>query len=180
MTQHDLDLTITKISNRNRGAGGSWVQGKINDEYVSTRWSSLSRRTRIVRTEPKQDFEALGPTPGRPQSDVQLRPWLGCAGGQYGGPGDSRLSLRGIVGLGLWSISRNAARTRVVDRWFDRPDDGSQPRTQIWSYEDEEGRSKDWWQVLRERFGQPMRDSIDAEKPRGGWDATNLATARRL
>jgi hypothetical protein len=33
MTQHDLDLTITKISNRNRGAGGSWVQGKINDEY---------------------------------------------------------------------------------------------------------------------------------------------------
>ena len=33
MTQHDLDLTITKISNRNRGAGGSWVQGKINDDY---------------------------------------------------------------------------------------------------------------------------------------------------
>jgi hypothetical protein len=29
----DLDLTITKISNRNRNAGGSWVQGKINDEY---------------------------------------------------------------------------------------------------------------------------------------------------
>ena len=33
MTQHDLDLTITKISNRHRSAGGSWVQGKINDEY---------------------------------------------------------------------------------------------------------------------------------------------------
>ena len=33
MTEHDLDLTITKISNRNRTAGGSWVQGKINDEY---------------------------------------------------------------------------------------------------------------------------------------------------
>ncbi len=33
MTQHDLDLAITKIGNRNRGAGGSWVQGKINDEY---------------------------------------------------------------------------------------------------------------------------------------------------
>jgi hypothetical protein len=33
MTQHDLDLTITKISNRNRNAGGAWVQGKINDEY---------------------------------------------------------------------------------------------------------------------------------------------------
>ena len=31
MTEHDLDLTITKISNRNRTAGGSWVQGKIND-----------------------------------------------------------------------------------------------------------------------------------------------------
>jgi hypothetical protein len=31
MTEHDLDLTITKISNRT--AGGSWVQGKINDEY---------------------------------------------------------------------------------------------------------------------------------------------------
>ncbi len=33
MTEHDLDLTITKISNRNRAVGGSWVQGKINDEY---------------------------------------------------------------------------------------------------------------------------------------------------
>jgi hypothetical protein len=33
VTQHDLDLTITKISNRNRNAGGAWVQGKINDEY---------------------------------------------------------------------------------------------------------------------------------------------------
>ena len=33
MTQHDLDLTITKISNRSRNAGGAWVQGKINDEY---------------------------------------------------------------------------------------------------------------------------------------------------
>jgi hypothetical protein len=33
MTQYDLDLKITKISNRNRGAGGSWVQGKINNEY---------------------------------------------------------------------------------------------------------------------------------------------------
>lgn len=33
MTEHDLDLTITKISNRNRAAGGSWVRGKINDEY---------------------------------------------------------------------------------------------------------------------------------------------------
>ena len=33
MTQHDLDLTITKISNRDRGSGGSWVQGKINDDY---------------------------------------------------------------------------------------------------------------------------------------------------
>ena len=33
MTEHDLDLTITKISIRNRTAGGSWVQGKINDEY---------------------------------------------------------------------------------------------------------------------------------------------------
>lgn len=33
MTQYDLDLTITKITNRNRGAGGSWVQGKINDDY---------------------------------------------------------------------------------------------------------------------------------------------------
>ena len=33
MTQHDLDLTITKISNRNRAVGGSWVQGRINDEY---------------------------------------------------------------------------------------------------------------------------------------------------
>ncbi len=33
MTQHDLDLTITKISNRNRAAGGSWVQGKMNDQY---------------------------------------------------------------------------------------------------------------------------------------------------
>ena len=33
MTQHDLDLTITRISNRNRAVGGSWVQGRINDEY---------------------------------------------------------------------------------------------------------------------------------------------------
>lgn len=33
MTQYDLDLTITKITNRNRGAGGSWVQGRINDDY---------------------------------------------------------------------------------------------------------------------------------------------------
>jgi len=33
MTEYDLDLTITKISNRNRNVGGSWVQGKINDEY---------------------------------------------------------------------------------------------------------------------------------------------------
>ena len=33
MTDHDLDLTITKITNRCRSAGGSWVQGKINDEY---------------------------------------------------------------------------------------------------------------------------------------------------
>jgi hypothetical protein len=33
MTQHDLDLTITKISNRNRAVGGSWVQGRINNEY---------------------------------------------------------------------------------------------------------------------------------------------------
>jgi hypothetical protein len=33
MTNNDLDLTITKISNRNRFAGGSWVQGRINDEY---------------------------------------------------------------------------------------------------------------------------------------------------
>ena len=33
MTEHDLDLTITKISNRSRTTGGSWVQGKINDEY---------------------------------------------------------------------------------------------------------------------------------------------------
>ena len=31
MTQYDLELTITKITNRNRGAGGSWVQGKINN-----------------------------------------------------------------------------------------------------------------------------------------------------
>ncbi|XZE33686.1 DUF7678 domain-containing protein [Pirellulaceae bacterium SH501] len=33
MTQHELDLTITKISHRTPGAGGSWVQGKINNEY---------------------------------------------------------------------------------------------------------------------------------------------------
>ena len=33
MTQYDLDLNITKITNRNRGAGGSWVQGTINDDY---------------------------------------------------------------------------------------------------------------------------------------------------
>jgi hypothetical protein len=33
MTQHDLDLTITRISNRNRAVGGSWVQGRINNEY---------------------------------------------------------------------------------------------------------------------------------------------------
>jgi hypothetical protein len=33
MTTHDLDLTITKISNRNANAGGSWVKGKINDQY---------------------------------------------------------------------------------------------------------------------------------------------------
>jgi hypothetical protein len=33
MTTNDLDLTITKISNRNANVGGSWVQGKINDEY---------------------------------------------------------------------------------------------------------------------------------------------------
>jgi hypothetical protein len=33
MTTNDLDLTITKISNRNRNVGGSWVKGKINDEY---------------------------------------------------------------------------------------------------------------------------------------------------
>jgi hypothetical protein len=33
MTQHDLDLAITKISNRTPAAGGSWVQGKINDDY---------------------------------------------------------------------------------------------------------------------------------------------------
>ena len=33
MTQHDLDLTINKISNLNRAVGGSWVQGRINDEY---------------------------------------------------------------------------------------------------------------------------------------------------
>ena len=33
MTQYDLDLTITRISNRNRAVGGSWVQGRINDEY---------------------------------------------------------------------------------------------------------------------------------------------------
>ena len=33
MNTHDLDLTITKITNRNRAAGGSWVRGKINDEY---------------------------------------------------------------------------------------------------------------------------------------------------
>ena len=33
MTQHDIDLTITKISNRNRTAGGAWVQGTINDDY---------------------------------------------------------------------------------------------------------------------------------------------------
>ncbi len=33
MTTHDLDLTITKISNRNPNVGGSWVRGKINNEY---------------------------------------------------------------------------------------------------------------------------------------------------
>jgi hypothetical protein len=33
MTTNDLDLTITKISNRNRNVGGSWVQGKMNDQY---------------------------------------------------------------------------------------------------------------------------------------------------
>lgn len=33
MTEHDLELTINKISNRNRAAGGSWVQGKINEDY---------------------------------------------------------------------------------------------------------------------------------------------------
>lgn len=33
MMTNDLDLTITKISNRNPAAGGSWVQGKINDKY---------------------------------------------------------------------------------------------------------------------------------------------------
>ncbi len=77
MTQHDLDLTITKISNRNRCAGGSWVQGKINDEYRFVCFGlRRTRRTRIVRIEPKQNFEALGSTPGRPQSDVQLRPGL--------------------------------------------------------------------------------------------------------
>jgi hypothetical protein len=33
MPQHDLDLTITKITNRCRSEGGAWVQGKINNEY---------------------------------------------------------------------------------------------------------------------------------------------------
>jgi len=33
MTTNDLDLTITKISNRTASAGGSWVQGKMNDQY---------------------------------------------------------------------------------------------------------------------------------------------------
>jgi hypothetical protein len=33
MTTNDLDLTITKISNRNRNIGGSWVQGEMNDQY---------------------------------------------------------------------------------------------------------------------------------------------------
>ncbi|MGV3483351.1 MAG: DUF7678 domain-containing protein [Planctomycetaceae bacterium] len=33
MTDHDLDLTVTKISNRDRHAGGAWVQGNINEEF---------------------------------------------------------------------------------------------------------------------------------------------------
>jgi hypothetical protein len=31
MTDYDLDLTITKITNRS--AGGAWVKGNINEEY---------------------------------------------------------------------------------------------------------------------------------------------------
>ena len=33
MTDYDLDLQITKISNRNRNVGGTWISGTINDEF---------------------------------------------------------------------------------------------------------------------------------------------------
>ena len=33
MTDHDLDLNITKIEARDANAGGAWVSGTINDDY---------------------------------------------------------------------------------------------------------------------------------------------------
>ena len=33
MTDHDIDLTITKIETRKPNVGGDWVSGTINDEY---------------------------------------------------------------------------------------------------------------------------------------------------
>ena len=33
MTDHDIDLTITKIETREPNIGGAWVSGTINDEY---------------------------------------------------------------------------------------------------------------------------------------------------
>ena len=33
MTDHDLDLNITKIETRKPNVGGAWVSGTINDEY---------------------------------------------------------------------------------------------------------------------------------------------------
>ena len=33
MTDHDIDLTITKIETRKPNVGGVWVSGTINDEY---------------------------------------------------------------------------------------------------------------------------------------------------
>ena len=33
MTDHDIDLAITKIQQRASNVGGAWVSGTINDEY---------------------------------------------------------------------------------------------------------------------------------------------------
>ena len=33
MTDHDIDLTITKIETREPNIGGAWVSGTINNEY---------------------------------------------------------------------------------------------------------------------------------------------------
>ncbi len=104
----DLDIKITKVSHRTPGAGGSWVQGKINNAY---RFDALvfSEHAECEEYElGRTKISKLGSKTSRRRRpfSISIAAW-NVPRRDHRGSGLGRLPRNGIVRPGLRGLSRN-------------------------------------------------------------------------